>query len=89
MNTNLHIIFLVLGNENAFDCMANFGRYGPITSSLGGQKDSKIGPNIVQKRQNGASHDGGPLVELKNGPETLNGPAAKGENILKTLISFY
>ena len=57
--------------------MANFGRYGPITSSpmtLGGHKASKIGPNIVQKRQNGPSHGAGPV---------------KGEDILKTLISFY
>ena len=67
------MLFLFLETEKSFDCMANFGRYGPITSSpitLGGHKALKIGPNIVQKCQNGL--------------ETLDGPPAKGEDILKT-----
>ena len=52
----LHI--LVLGNENVFDGMSEFGRYGPITSSVmtfsGPQKE----PNSCQKRQYGHLHTG-------------------------------
>ena len=53
--------------------MSNFGLYGPITSS------TFDGQNSVQKRQNGPSNNDGPQ----------NGPLAKGEDILKTLIIFY